>query len=554
MALKNINRNRLPTHSFLREFRFLLSLEHPKIANCHALEQSASGRQLVLDYCEAGTLRSVMEQEAQLTLSEIMILMTEVLTALEHAHSQSIVHCDIKPENILLSLTPNSWQAKVSDFGIARLSQELKGNHSGATGSPAYMAPERFYYQHDASSDLYAVGIILYELLVGDRPFSGSHSQLMVAHLNHPVKIPETVPDALRTVLQKSLEKLIPRRFHSATEMKTAIMAARQTLTAAELRTHFPLAPATLPPSQFRPQQVVEIMATCQALCVSQLGSSQALMILAAIGNEVYGWPLAADNQLERQHPSQYWLLNGTIDQLLENPSGAIAVVNQTLYRLTLNQPPQVLAHFPDPIRLAGSSGRQLMVESRVDASKFWVVDPLKQLPVAPRLFQVAVSSERILSVALDERHFLVAQVEAQSTRLQVLTRWGKVLGTLSLHTPITQIASGHNRYQILAQGGHSHKDLLMIDLKPFRVVRCRTGIVASWLGQLIIGFASMSPTGQLRIVNFQGQVIGRVNRLPPPTAIAFQAPYHIWLATDQGETPRLHGIDIRKLDLDIVF
>ena len=98
MALKNLNRDRFATHQFLRELRFLLSLDHPHIANCLALDQSGNGRQLVLDYCEGGTLRDVMEQGVQLTLAEILQLLTEVLSALEHAQHKNIVHCDIKPE------------------------------------------------------------------------------------------------------------------------------------------------------------------------------------------------------------------------------------------------------------------------------------------------------------------------------------------------------------------------------------------------------------------------------------------------------------------------
>lgn len=108
VALKHLHKDRFPTHKFLRELRFLLSLEHPNIVTCHALEHSASGRELVLDYCEGGTLRSILESDIALTPEEALGFVLDILAGLEHAHQQGIVHCDIKPENILLRLTPGA--------------------------------------------------------------------------------------------------------------------------------------------------------------------------------------------------------------------------------------------------------------------------------------------------------------------------------------------------------------------------------------------------------------------------------------------------------------
>jgi serine/threonine protein kinase len=226
----------------LRELRFLLSLEHPNIANCTALEQSATGRQLVLDYCEAGTLRQLMEQSAPVSLAEILTWVAQVLEALDHAHSQGIVHCDIKPENILLGIVPGAWQVKISDFGIARLSQELRTQGiSGATGSPAYMAPERFYHQYSAASDLYAVGVILFELVMGERPFTGTPKP---AHggpsQSNFIPIPEDLPDPLQDFLRKALQKLVARRYRTAVAMKTALATLRDSLSVAELGQRYP--------------------------------------------------------------------------------------------------------------------------------------------------------------------------------------------------------------------------------------------------------------------------------------------------------------------------
>ncbi|MGB3492688.1 MAG: serine/threonine-protein kinase [Elainellaceae cyanobacterium] len=226
VALKNLERQRFPTHQFLRELRFLLSLQHPHIVSCYAIEHTQTGRYLVMDYCEGGTLRSLMEEENHLCLEQSLQVICDILQGLEHAHGRGIVHCDIKPENILLCFKPKGWTAKISDFGIARLSQELSTQGTGNTGSPAYMAPERFYGQYSATSDLYSVGIMLFELLAGYRPFTGAPATLMGAHLNQQVRFPDAVPPAIQPIIQKSLQKLSARRFPSATAMLEALHQA----------------------------------------------------------------------------------------------------------------------------------------------------------------------------------------------------------------------------------------------------------------------------------------------------------------------------------------
>ncbi|MEB3355517.1 MAG: serine/threonine-protein kinase [Synechococcales bacterium] len=246
VALKNLEKERFPTRQFLRELRFLLSLRHPNIVTCYALEHTRTGRYLVMDYCEGGTLRSLMVDGRHLTLRYSVKLVMDILMGLEHAHKQGIVHCDIKPENILLSLRSDGWLAKISDFGIARLNQEYSRQHAGNTGSPAYMAPERFYGQYSPTADLYSVGILLFELIAGRRPFSGTPVALMSAHLNQAVEFPERIPATLRPIIQKSLQKLSARRYQSATEMLADLGAIATTAGwdfAPEARS-----PVTMPP------------------------------------------------------------------------------------------------------------------------------------------------------------------------------------------------------------------------------------------------------------------------------------------------------------------
>lgn len=278
VALKELRKERFPTHKFLRELRFLLSLQHPNIVNCHALEHTLNGRYLVMDYCEGGTLRNLMEEGIRLHPAYSLKLVEDVLAGLAHAHSRGIIHCDIKPENILLTVQPDGWTARISDFGIARLSQEISRDGTGNTGSPAYMAPERFYGQYSHSSDIYAVGVLLFELLTGDRPFSGQPAELMSAHLNKPVKIPETIPPGLQKIILTALQKLPARRFHSALEMLTEVEAAATNLqsefSAEWAQVRLLQATTRLPICAFKPLRQ-EILHSRVKQVVGELGSIQ---------------------------------------------------------------------------------------------------------------------------------------------------------------------------------------------------------------------------------------------------------------------------------------
>ena len=243
LALKEFAHQRFSTKIFLRELHFLAILQHPNVITFHGLEHTPTGRFLVMDYCEGGTLRNLMQLNEQLSLVYGLKFIADILSGLEYAHSRGIVHCDIKPENVLLSLDASGWIARLSDFGIARIYNELSSQKHMCTGSPAYMAPERFYGEYSSASDLYAVGVMLYELAVGYRPFSGLPAQLMTAHLNQPVKIPDTVPFLLRSAILTAMQKLPNNRFRSAAQMLKSVQLA----TEVERITHGSIPPLSVP-------------------------------------------------------------------------------------------------------------------------------------------------------------------------------------------------------------------------------------------------------------------------------------------------------------------
>ncbi len=232
VALKFLDHHTFPTHRFLRELNCLLSLRHPNILTCHGFEHHDAGRYLVMDYCPAGNLRHLMSTTT-LSLEQKLTLIQDVLKGLEYAHDQGIVHCDIKPENILIEVHQHRYIARIGDFGIARIRHSIaKAGTPSYTGSPAYMAPERYYGEFSSRADLYAVGIILFELLEGCRPFNGTPGELMIAHMNQRVKIPDSIPFLLRSVLTQSLNKLPQRRFASARHMIKAIDLCKAMATA----------------------------------------------------------------------------------------------------------------------------------------------------------------------------------------------------------------------------------------------------------------------------------------------------------------------------------
>ena len=250
VALKELRLKQLPTSSFLRELNFLVTLDHSNIVNCRAIEHGRNQRYIVMDYCEGGTLRTLIESR-QLTLAQSLKLVIDLLSGLEFAHQRDIIHRDIKPENILLKISDRGWQAQIADFGVAKLNQNAASG-MGNTGSPAYMAPEQFYGQYSYSCDLYATGIILYELIVGQRPFSGMPPELLLAHLNQPAVIPSELPFLLRSAIARSLQKMPRRRFPDAKAMRDSLQLVLEVLEAE---------PYTLPPIQEREELTIEPIA-----------------------------------------------------------------------------------------------------------------------------------------------------------------------------------------------------------------------------------------------------------------------------------------------------
>jgi serine/threonine-protein kinase len=192
--------------------------------NLIGIEYCSKGRYLIMDYCDRGTLGDLMEDAESIPLGLKINLVLDILSGLRYLHQLGICHCDLKPQNILLSQGSDRLYARLGDLGSA-INRDLLINGKGflepnaLPGSPAYMAPERFYGEFSVATDLYSVGVILYELIVGDRPFLGPIQDLTRGHLSETLQLPADLPFLFRQLIQKALQKLPQHRFQSADDM-----------------------------------------------------------------------------------------------------------------------------------------------------------------------------------------------------------------------------------------------------------------------------------------------------------------------------------------------
>jgi Tol biopolymer transport system component/predicted Ser/Thr protein kinase len=225
----------LGAERFLKEIKTTANLQHPHILPLHDSGEAEGLVYYVMPYVEGESLRERLTREKQLPIDETVRIATEVASALDYAHRHGVVHRDIKPENILL----HEGRALVADFGIALAASRTDGatrlTETGLSlGTPAYMAPEQAMGERNLTpkADVYALGCVVYEMLVGEPPFTGPTAQAIIAQVvtDEPRSLTaqrRTVPPHVEAAVLKAVEKLPADRFASAADFADALRVDR---------------------------------------------------------------------------------------------------------------------------------------------------------------------------------------------------------------------------------------------------------------------------------------------------------------------------------------
>jgi len=592
VALKDLDKRRFPTNLFLRELRLLSSLRHPNIVSFHTLEYTPTGRYLVLDYCESGTLRELMESGTPISLTQRLKLVEDILQGLAYAHERQVIHCDLKPENILLNLTKDGWVARIADFGIARLSQESGYSITGlgATGSPAYMAPERFYGQSSPAADLYAVGVILYELLLGDRPFSGMPEQLMVAHLNQSVIVPEQAPFLLRSIIQTALQKLPKHRYQNANAMLEALQLAMQVVGITHRQAGMLAESKAPPPATPVVQHQESLPATVHLLKGTSQQLYQAttshLLSQTIPPSDDSGWLLRQQWQIPLPSP---------VVEVIPRPQGCFLKLQPTgdrsqpfLYCLPPNAQAIPALQLPEPdlevlanvwqafARLPLPTEKHALTiapggEWIAIAQRLTVIWDLNKAqtnwhyrPATLQVFQAKTGQPLHAPVscslpdhlfALDQRYgvAIFSSSKIQTTILRFFTRRGGFIGHINLPIHLQRVVShAAHPYQLLAIEPQEPAVGLCLNLKPLQIRRISLDFVPTYLESAAWGYMLANPEGHMLLLDLQGRQLGQFQLpLPPHQQVRAISPLgtsSFMVSTSLGVRGQLSLYDCREL------
>lgn len=249
---------------FRTEARSAARLQHPHIVSVYDSDRDLDVAYLVMELVSGRDLKDHLDHGARYTLEQTTALISDLLSALDYAHSQNIVHRDIKPANLLIE---SSGRVKLTDFGVARIQDSADATRTQGTlvGTLKYMSPEQVQGQKvDNRSDLFSAGVVLYQLLTGTRPFDGANDFEVMRNIATQDHAPPShhnpgLPAEIDSVVARALSKAREQRYATAAEFSTALQAAVRSAadptvaapprSAGQARSDYGSAPLSTPPA-----------------------------------------------------------------------------------------------------------------------------------------------------------------------------------------------------------------------------------------------------------------------------------------------------------------
>jgi len=230
--------NRKTIERFKNELKIARKIAHKNVCKMYDLGETEGTSFITMEYVPGEDLRSFIRRSGQLTVGKTVVLGGQIAEGLAEAHRMGVVHRDLKPGNIMID---REGSAKIMDFGIARTAAGAGITGEGAIiGTPEYMSPEQVEGKEaDQRSDIYALGVILFEMVVGSPPFEGETPfSIANKHKTEPPPIPKKllpqIPDALSKIILRCLEKDKAKRYQTAEELVADLSALEQTLPTAD--------------------------------------------------------------------------------------------------------------------------------------------------------------------------------------------------------------------------------------------------------------------------------------------------------------------------------
>ena len=214
---------------FAREAQAAGRLNHPNIVQVHDFAEEGDVAYLVMEYIQGRELRSFFEAKERFDIPEAVRIMGELLDALDFAHEAGVIHRDIKPANVMLDA---QRRVKLADFGVARIQDSERSAAGTMVGTPAFMSPEQIQgLKIDRRTDIFSAGVVLYQLLTGEQPFTGQGAwtvakKIMQDDPPRPSSVVTSVSPVFDEIVNKALAKTPPQRYASAREFASALRAA----------------------------------------------------------------------------------------------------------------------------------------------------------------------------------------------------------------------------------------------------------------------------------------------------------------------------------------